>query len=341
MLTNWAAGNTASTRIVSQEVCVRGAGVCPGETRPAVCPNLTTPLHIYWKEPNGVIMYESENGVVATNLVEDSNGDCFPPPTTCPGQPPADTCIDGIIHTAQCNPTATPPAWQLVSTGNPCNTDTNQLSCTASPANAVVDSTNVTYAATTNVSNPAYQWYVGYGSSKTILNGETNGTYNKTFNTLNEQKIRTIEVTKSDNSKLYAYCSPNSIGCGPKPEGTSCPNPTGFTQGFACTDGGWQSTGIISCSTDDTRLVTFKFDPNITNEDTCPLIVNVENVTSCTLTRRNEGTAPALSVIENNVDFNGTAEVGTYNLSCTRLDGTTVNNYGTKSCYSNSDFQEN
>lgn len=343
MLTNWASGNTASTRIVSQEVCVRGAGVCPGETS-GMCPNLAGPLDLYYKNSSGVIMHKSENPpVVATDLIEDANGDCFPPPTGCPGQAPADTCVDGITHSAQCNLIANPPAWQMVSTGNSCNTDLDQLSCAVSNSNPTVDSTNVTYTATTNVSNPTYQWYTGSGSNRSSISGATGNTYSKIFNTLNEITTRTIEVTKSDNSKLYVSCPSVSIDCGTQPTGgeTSCPG-DGYSRTYVCTDNGWLLVETPCPSNTAADLIMFKFNPNIADSaNTCPLIVQVTNVKSCTLSKRGGGTVPSLPVVGLNVDFNGPAQVGTYTLSCTDLDDTIIEYDGSRSCYSNSDFQEN
>jgi|GEM_PF-2408942 len=102
--------------IASQEICVRGAGVCPNEVVvPPVCPNLPGAYvkhdgEIYEKTGN----FSSENppgfpGFERTNYQQDEDGDCSP--TSCPDgtPPPANlgaTCgcaQTGVLGTIQCD----------------------------------------------------------------------------------------------------------------------------------------------------------------------------------------------------------------------------------------------
>ncbi len=71
MLTNSANGNTASVRIVSQKICVRGSGVCPGETV-GVCTNLTGNYTL----ENGII---KKDGVVQSLVMDPVTGVCSSP----------------------------------------------------------------------------------------------------------------------------------------------------------------------------------------------------------------------------------------------------------------------
>lgn len=93
--------------LVSQEICVRGAGLCPNE-EPIICSNLTVTGGPVYTEDVGGIIYS--NGV-ATDLVKDLQGNCVPPepPGACfPLVEPVNygvTCGCGGVGTIQCDGT--------------------------------------------------------------------------------------------------------------------------------------------------------------------------------------------------------------------------------------------
>jgi len=86
--------------IYYQEICVRGAGVCPNEEEvvESACPNLTG---VYSETSAGRIFKDG----VETSYVKNAEGNCVLPPCN-PDTKPADKCINGKIHTAVCSPSS-------------------------------------------------------------------------------------------------------------------------------------------------------------------------------------------------------------------------------------------
>ncbi len=72
MLQNQARGNTSTFRIYSQEVCVAGAGVCPGEIT-SVCPNLEGD---YIKFGNIIRKKTLDGDYIDTNYIKNPEGQC-------------------------------------------------------------------------------------------------------------------------------------------------------------------------------------------------------------------------------------------------------------------------
>jgi hypothetical protein len=79
-LNNWSSSFNLNNKelLISQSVCIRGAGICPDETQNLVCPNLMDA--VYTKYTGAGLIYRDG---VPTTLVEDGSGNCIESTEMC------------------------------------------------------------------------------------------------------------------------------------------------------------------------------------------------------------------------------------------------------------------
>jgi hypothetical protein len=343
MLQNRAGGNTASTRIVSQTVCVRGAGKCLNEVvEPPLCPLLTGTIT---QNAQGQIL---QNGVL-TNYILNTDGTCSE--NAChPSQQPinygeACGCTSGEQGTIGCSGACVNSSGNTIATI--CSDD---VICRSSSNNAVVDQTTITYTADVKegVNVSSYQWYIGQSlSNKELILDATQSTYTKQYTSLDEDKSRIIEIIKTDGQSSYSVCPLVNINCGDKPTSGETVCTEGIQNVYLCTDDGW-ALSEIPCDTDsvETTFKKFEFNPNVAGANgMCTLTLEVENVVSCALIKRSDITNPIMIYPTSGTTINVSNQysVGTYTLGCQPLDLELdpIIFPGSQSCYSNADIREN
>lgn len=327
MLQNRARGNTSSTRIVSQEVCVRGAGVCKDEVV-ALCPNLTG---TFTKNAQGQIL---QNGVLPQPaLIEDANGNCIPQPPTCNGDYTEGelVCINGQEYTMSCSLTG---EWIQNPTGRTC-VDPSSISCQTSPRNPALNQ-DITFTA--YPSGATYLWEDNNQTSHSITKSfSSQGTYRESVD------ITVGGVTETE------ICTAN-VGfplpplCGDEFDGSErfCPN--GEEYRMVCSAAGvWEQelTGELCVPNGGSSITTFRFSPSVADSSgQCNLELEATNIASCQLTNR-VGTAIPIPVSPEGVVSitSQPVNIGTWTLTCTGLDGATSAPVS-RSCMSNPTFGE-
>jgi hypothetical protein len=324
MLTNRANGNTTSNRIVSQTVCVRGAGVCPNETPPPVCSNLNG---TYTMDANGII---SKDGVANPTLEKKPDGTCGNKVLVCDtSHTEGDTqCVDGRTMKWTCSQSTQPPQWTQVDTGACPAT----ASCSASPSTAYIPPGAVTYTIN-NV--PAASGPFTFKIESLTAGTSDTGVYTHNYNSINATKINSVTF-----GTTTLTCPPEDVTltCRPFPLDHNQCQSDGTVKTYSYTDRCVLSstTGPCPSTNTGTPTATFSFRPNIANTaGTCPFILSTTNAASCSL-QKISGVDPI---------YTGTSTTGTdlgigrYTLSCTDSAGASKL-MGSASCYSNADVRE-
>jgi hypothetical protein len=297
--------NTGTRQLLAkQTICVRGAGVCPGETiEPPICPNL---IGTFTKNTQGQIF---QNGTL-TNYTQDAQGNCIIPPPTCNNDYTEGEliCINNLEYAMSCSTNAT---WQQNPTGKSCTQTppTSAFYCEASPTSANLNQ-NVTFTAYP-LSATSYVWK---------RNGETVST-DKTFSrsfTSTGRYTYTVDITTPSGTQTKS-CSV-SVGTPPPPPPNEDDNP-GDTDGTA-------------------NITSFRFAPSVANEQgQCPLELSAENVTSCTLRNRMNTIIPFTALDTRISITNQPTDIGAWTLTCTGVDET-ITSPITRSCISNPAYEQ-
>lgn len=361
MLQNWAQGNTTSFRVVSQEVCVRGAMVCPDEVEPPLCSNLTG---VFTRNALDQIV---RDGIVTT-LVQDTSGLCVEPTTTCPDTRPEDRCIDGFINTAQCNLVNGVYTWQMI----PTTTDCPPLDDVCSDIDGIQ-----TTPPDGHISDPNGTCPLGGDTTLSISCAPDSNTLTIAKDSSSTGPV-TFKATVSNGTAPYTYTwydpftnsSPSQIQTSSSKTNSyflsSISNP-GNTKEFRkelkvkVTDAAGNTKEILqNCFvviTDENKggplgteptIESFSFSPSIGDSinNKCPLILKATNVTECKLTRNGVNLFTVSTTSPNIIDINSTNKllykyvIGTYRVSCTGTDGTTKAYPDSRTCSPNPRFGE-
>jgi hypothetical protein len=379
LLLNNARGGTASVRIVSQTVCVRGAGVCVNEGAYNIVYNAnestggSVPTSQSKFENTNLTIQGNTGSLVKTgsvfvgwNTQADGLGIDYLPGSTYSGNANLMLYAKWVPATY----TITYDRNNATSGGVPSSQTKNHgANILISNNTGNLERINFSFAGwNTQADGKGLDYPVG-----AIYGGNANLTL---FAKWNPQGTYTLNIVKPGDGNGIVESNPSGITCGSDCNQTYSLGTSVILEATPSNDSefiGWSRSGCTGTGTctvamnesktvearfslkttltppDDTlsaepQVNIFTFNPRVADANNlCPLSLTITNVKSCTITNRatTSRVIPALDgAISITADTNEFFSVGTYTLSCIKMDDSQYNHSVQAVCSSNPDITE-
>lgn len=319
----------AKPTIIAYEICVNGAGVCPGETVTDACTNITGNQA---SVPSG---YTADAGVCT--LAPTCNDEHYQGQVSClVGQEIVWSCE--LNESGESEYTG---SWEYSPTGETCGSGLD-VSCVADPI-TIKPGESTTFRST--VQNPKGTITYNWESNGTIVG--TDNVLSRSYGSVGSYLVDLDIKDSANNAVDSTSCRVTVSNCDNSHNGeTSCKD-NGDKTTWVCTAAGWeeQVTGTCSTVSADPTIKKYEFNPNIIAAGgECKLTLEAENVSACRLYKGGVDagyTIPMTSLTSINTTGVVGVAAGSYTLSCTGAgENPTTGFYGTKQCLTNFDIRE-